>query len=284
MRSGSLLLCLICLTGGLTGFVSADDTGILTIGDISIEDGLVSTGITLAPPDDVTEPVYVALYTRPSADCGLSRFFTWVLIPPSFFGKEIVVRAPVTEGIVAKELFMVAVAEIDNLPAPCAEPAVISEPFTVPGEIQPNLNVSFTAIPGDTAGPEFRVDNLAFIDLTSRVHRGDSLICRMEVTNTGSADTTNAPVQVNGYLGTREVPPAVGTFTPPAPGMSTTATLRYTVPLDLSYRSYPLTLIIDPFAVHSGSPEGKVKRVPGLVNLADPGTLSLAGECTNCWT
>lgn len=283
MRSGCLLLCFICLTLGISGFASASDPGILTISDISIENGLVSTGITLTPPDDVTEPVYVALYTRPSADCGASRFFTWVIIPPSFFGKEIAVRAPVTEGIVAKELFMVGVAEIGNLPAPCAEPAVISDPFTVPGEIQPNLNVTFQAISGDTAGPVFRVENLAFIDLKSSVHRGDSLICRMEVTNTGAADTTSAPVQVNGYLGTREVPPAVGTFTAPAPGMSTTATLRYTVPLDLSYRSYPFTIIIDPFAIHSGSPEGKVKRVPGLVNLADPGTLSLTGECTYCW-
>ena len=277
------IVILICSSSSVFAF-DAKQSEVLIIDELKLDDGMIIAQIIL--PDSVQSsirPITAGLFVK-DASCTDAQLIGYGQVKPASDGQTIIpIYGQIPLGSDPETITVQAGTNMnDKFPTLCAPYISSAKTVELPGSSKSiaDLDSWYDSHTMDTTNKSRYVIEDIIVSSDYMWSSPGSLIKpEVIVTNQGEDDTSITPVQVDAYLGERMLTPEEAQISPMMSGEKKTFILSYSIPSDLDYGAYDLTMVIDPNLLTG---KGDVYSGGGKISLATPDDDSFIG-CAECW-
>jgi hypothetical protein len=278
-----ILIFFICSSYSVFA-LEKEKSGVLSIDELKLDDGMVIAHITL--PESVQtsiRPITVGLFVH-DASCPDAPLIGWRQVipdPDSHVGISLYGHIPL--GLTSENITVqVATNMNDKFPTLCSP--YISPPkpleYAVSSKQPAEMDSWYNSHTIETKSkPLYIIEDIIVSSDYMWVSPGSLIKPEVVVKNQGEDDTSPIPVQVDAYLGDRLLTPQEAQISPLMGGEKKTFTMSYSIPSDLDYGTYDLTMVLDPNLLTG---KGDAYSGGGKISLSTPDDDSFIG-CAACW-
>jgi len=278
-----IILILICSSYSVMAF-ETKQSEVLIIDDLKLDDGMIIANIIL--PNSVQtsiRPITIGLFVK-GASCTDAPLIGYGQVTPALNGQtKILIYGQIPHGSDPETITVQAGTNMnDKFPTLCAQYISSAKTVELPGSSKSTVEIDswYDSHTLDaTSKSRYIIEDIIVPPDYMWASPGSLIKPEVVVTNQGEDDTSTTPVQVDAYLGERMLTPEEAQISPMMSGEKKTFILSYSIPSDLDYGAYDLTMVIDPNLLTG---KGDAYSGGGKISLATPDDDSFIG-CAECW-
>ena len=278
-----ILIFLIGSSHSVLAF-ETEQSEVLNIDGLKLDDGMIIAHITLPERIQTSiRPITVGLFVH-DASCSDAPLIGWgQVIPDPDSHVGILLYGHIPLGLTSGNITVQAATNMnDKFPTLCSP--YISPPkpleYAVSSKEPAEIDSWYNSHTIETKSkPQYIIEDIIVSSDYMWVSPGSLIKPEVVVKNQGEDDTSPIPVQVDAYLGERLLTPNEAQISPLMNGEKKTFTLSYSIPSDMDYGTYDLTMVLDPNLLTG---KGDAYSSGGKISLSTPDDDSFIG-CAACW-
>lgn len=280
---GIIMVLLICGSNSVLALETKQSES-LTIAELNLEDGMIYARVILPETGPTgSKPIIAGLFVK-DASCSDSRLISWgQAILTSDSKPEVSLYGHIPPGLGIHTITLQAGTNMnEKIPTLCASYVSSAKTLELISLVKNDLDINSwydTHTSDAKSNSQYIIEEITIPSNYMWINPGSSIKPEIVIKNTGDDDTTTVPIQVHAYLGESMLIPEEAQISPMAHGERKKFTLSYSIPSNLEYGMYDLTLVVDPNLL-TGKGDGHTGG--GKISLSTPDDDSFIG-CEACW-